>query len=76
MVKALKTGIIAGAGLDVIEGEPDVPESVIGLKNLTMTPHIAGNCPEAVIAKQELFMKNLELCLDGYPPLTPVPEKL
>jgi lactate dehydrogenase-like 2-hydroxyacid dehydrogenase len=76
LVKALKTGIIAGAGLDVIEGEPDVPKSVIGLKNLTMTPHIAGNCPEAVIAKQELFMKNLELCLDGYPPLTPVPEKL
>ena len=75
LVKALKTGIIAGAGLDVIEGEPDVPKSAIGLKNLTMTPHIAGNCPEAMIAKQELFMKNVELCLNGYPPSTPIPEK-
>jgi lactate dehydrogenase-like 2-hydroxyacid dehydrogenase len=75
LVKALKMGIIAGAGLDVIEGEPDVPKSAIGLKNLTMTPHIAGNCPEAMIAKQELFMKNVELCLNGYPTSTPVPEK-
>ena len=75
LVEALKTGTIAGAGLDVIDGEPDVPKSAIGLKNLTMTPHIAGNCPEAMIAKQELFMKNVELCLNGYPPSTPVPEK-
>jgi D-3-phosphoglycerate dehydrogenase len=75
LVKALKTGVIAGAGLDVIEGEPDIPKSIIGLKNLTITPHIAGNCPEAVIAKQELFMENVELCLNGSPPLTPVPQK-
>ena len=75
LVKALKTGVIAGAGLDVIEGEPDIPKSIIGLKNLTITPHIAGNCPEAVIAKQKLFMENVELCLNGSPPLTPVPQK-
>ena len=71
---ALEFGTISGAGLDVLEDEPKVPKSIIGLKNLTMTPHIACNCPEAAIAKLELYMQNLELCLNKNAPLTPVPE--
>ena len=62
LVRALVSGTISGAGLDVLEDEPKVPKSIIGLKNLTMTPHIAGNCPEAAIAKLELYMQNVELC--------------
>lgn len=74
LVLALELGTISGAGLDVLEDEPKVPKSIIGLKNLTMTPHIAGNCPEATIAKLELYMQNVELCLNRNAPLTPVPE--
>ncbi|MEZ7845482.1 MAG: 2-hydroxyacid dehydrogenase [Rhodospirillales bacterium] len=74
LVRALVSGTISGAGLDVLEDEPKVPKSIIGLKNLTMTPHIAGNCPEATIAKLELYMQNVELCLNRNAPLTPVPK--
>ncbi|MEZ7863643.1 MAG: 2-hydroxyacid dehydrogenase [Rhodospirillales bacterium] len=74
LVRALVLGTISGAGLDVLEDEPKVPKSIIGLKNLTMTPHIAGNCPEAAIAKLELYMQNVELCLNRNAPLTPVPK--
>ena len=74
LVRALVLGTISGAGLDVLEDEPKVPKSIIGLKNLTMTPHIAGNCPEATIAKLELYMQNVELCLNRNAPLTPVPK--
>lgn len=74
LVRALVSGTISGAGLDVLEDEPKVPKSIIGLKNLTMTPHIAGNCPEAAIAKLELYMQNVELCLNRNAPLTPVPK--
>lgn len=74
LVHALVSGTISGAGLDVLEGEPKVPKSIIGLKNLIMTPHIAGNCPEAAIAKLELYMQNVELCLNRNAPLTPVPK--
>ena len=74
LVHALVSGTISGAGLDVLEDEPKVPKSIIGLKNLTMTPHIAGNCPEATIAKLELYMQNVELCLNRNAPLTPVPK--
>ena len=37
---ALKNKIIAGAGLDVFEDEPRIPDEFIGLDNLVMTPHI------------------------------------
>lgn len=74
LVHALKTGVIAGAGLDVLEGEPQVPKSIIGLANLTMTPHVAGRAPETGIAKRDLFLKNVELCLSGQPVETPIPE--
>ena len=74
LVLALELGTISGAGLDVLEDEPKVPKSIIGLKNLTMTPHIAGNCTETTIAKLELYMQNVERCLNRNAPLTPVPE--
>ena len=74
LVRALETGTIAGAGLDVIEGEPHVPDKIRGLKNLTMSPHVAGRAFEAAQAKLDLFLKNVDLCLSGKPVATPIPE--
>lgn len=39
LVTALKTGQIAGAGLDVFENEPQVPVDLIDLDNVELTPH-------------------------------------
>lgn len=42
LIDALERNIIAGAGLDVFEGEPAVPSRLAALSNVTLSPHIAG----------------------------------
>jgi glyoxylate reductase/hydroxypyruvate reductase 2 len=42
LIAALEQGVIAGAGLDVLEGEPVVPPRLSALSNVTLSPHIAG----------------------------------
>ncbi|MCO4784035.1 MAG: hydroxyacid dehydrogenase [Candidatus Cloacimonetes bacterium] len=44
---ALKTNIIAGAGLDVFPQEPPQDRDFLALENLMVTPHIGGNTKEA-----------------------------
>ncbi len=41
LVKALKDGTIAGAGLDVFEFEPKLAKGLAKLPNVVLTPHIA-----------------------------------
>jgi len=40
LIDALENGDIYGAGLDVLEGEPAVPERLAALPNVVLTPHI------------------------------------
>ncbi|MBE9605234.1 glyoxylate reductase [Acetobacteraceae bacterium H6797] len=40
LIEALEKGVIAAAGLDVVEGEPGVPERLAALPNVVLTPHI------------------------------------
>ncbi|MEW5422877.1 2-hydroxyacid dehydrogenase [Amorphus sp. 3PC139-8] len=75
LIEALKTGVIAGAGLDVIEGEPEVPAALLACDTVVFTPHIGGHAPEAVKATVELAIENIQAHLAGKPVLTPVPEK-
>jgi hydroxypyruvate reductase len=70
---ALETGVIAGAGLDVFEKEPQVPERLKALDNVVLTPHIAANAQSAQFAQQELVLGNLEAFFTGKPLLSPVP---
>ncbi len=41
LVKALQSGIIAGAGLDVFENEPAIEPELMTMQNVVITPHIA-----------------------------------
>lgn len=41
LVKALQNGVIAGAGLDVFEHEPELATGLTQLSNVVITPHIA-----------------------------------
>jgi glyoxylate reductase len=47
LVEALRSGRIAGAGLDVYENEPDINPELIGMQNVILTPHIASATWEA-----------------------------
>jgi lactate dehydrogenase-like 2-hydroxyacid dehydrogenase len=71
---ALETGAIAGAGLDVYEHEPNVPERLSRLHNVVLTPHIAAVSLSAQSAQCDLLLANLEAFFAGRPVLTPVPE--
>lgn len=48
--KALESGHLAGAGLDVFETEPILDLELFALTGLVGTPHTAGNAVEAVMA--------------------------
>ena len=40
LIAALETGSIGGAGLDVYEFEPKVPDALIALDTVTLLPHL------------------------------------
>jgi lactate dehydrogenase-like 2-hydroxyacid dehydrogenase len=42
LIDALERKAIAGAGLDVVEGEPNVPERLAKLTNVVLSPHVGG----------------------------------
>lgn len=72
LIEFLDGGRIAGAALDVVEGEPAVPERLLGLTNVVLTPHIGGRSPEAVAATTGLALENLSAHFAGRPVLTAV----
>jgi glyoxylate reductase len=40
LIRALQSGTVAGAGLDVFENEPQVPAELIAMDNVVLCPHI------------------------------------
>lgn len=68
LVRALKKGWIAGAGLDVFEEEPLPDDSPLWqLDNVILTPHISGFTPEYDERAADLFAENLRRYLRGKP---------
>ena len=47
LVDSLRSGHLAGAGLDVYENEPEINPELIGMENVILTPHIASATWEA-----------------------------
>ena len=47
LAEALDQGVIAGAGLDVFQGEPDIDPRLRSCQRVVLTPHIAGSTLEA-----------------------------
>ncbi len=72
LIRALQEGWIAGAGLDVVEGEPNIPSALLGHENLVITPHMAGRTPESAQAMENLIVDNLIAHFSGQPLITPV----
>ena len=70
LLEALRSNRIAGAGLDVLEGEPAVPPllpELLRFENVVITPHVAGRAPESRSAATRLILENLNAFFAGEP---------
>lgn len=76
LVKALQDGRIAGAALDVFDGEPNVPVELMAMENVVLTPHIASSTHETRRAMADLVYDNLKAHFAGKAVLTPVPPQV
>lgn len=66
LIKALKKGWIAGAGLDVFETEPLPEDSPLWqMENVILTPHVSGFTPAYDDRATDLFITNLRRYLAG-----------
>ncbi|WP_374646406.1 2-hydroxyacid dehydrogenase [Tabrizicola sp.] len=65
LVEVLRTGRIAGAGLDVYEFEPKVPQALIGMENVTLLPHLGTACLEVREAMGMMAVANLIAWAEG-----------
>ena len=72
MVAALADGRLGGAGLDVFEDEPNVPEALLGMDNVVLVPHVGSATHETRTAMADLVLGNLEAHVAGKPLLTQV----
>lgn len=72
LAQALQSGGIAGAGLDVFDNEPQVPQSLLDAPNCVLTPHIASATSEARHAMAQLVLDNIDAHVAGRPLPTPV----
>jgi len=73
LARCLSAHVIAGAALDVFEGEPKLPEILHNVPNLIVTPHIAGFSPDSFAAYLKSVIDNIDACLSGKQVITPIP---
>ncbi|MGZ5071878.1 MAG: 2-hydroxyacid dehydrogenase [Usitatibacter sp.] len=72
LVEALKAKRIAGAGLDVFEGEPKLHPEFAKLANVVLTPHIGSASRATRIVMCNTAAANLTAVLEGRDPPNPV----
>ena len=68
LIAAVRGGVIAGAGLDVVAGEPEVPAALRSLPGVLLTPHIAALSPESQSAMRARAVENVRAVLAGGAP--------
>ncbi len=72
LIEALQGARIAGAGLDVVDGEPEVPAALLACESVIFTPHVAGRSPEVLRAQLDSLLANMGAQFSGRPVPTPV----
>ena len=72
LIAALQARRIGGAGLDVYEFEPQVPDALRKLDNVTLLPHLGTSTLEVREAMGRMVLDNLAAHFDGKPLPNPV----
>jgi len=75
LVDALRAGRIAGAALDVFAHEPHVPETLLGMPNVVLAPHLGSATVETRTRMATMAADNMVACLRGERPPNLVDER-
>jgi lactate dehydrogenase-like 2-hydroxyacid dehydrogenase len=68
LIKALKERWIAGAGLDVYEGEPNIDPGFLALDNVALLPHLGSATEETRVAMGNRVLDNIAAFFAGQEP--------
>jgi len=68
LINALQNNTIAGAGLDVYEHEPHVPDALIALENVVLLPHLGTAALDVRTDMGLMAVANLRAYFDGQTP--------
>ena len=68
LIAALGARAIAGAGLDVYEAEPRVPDALKAIENVVLLPHLGSATTETRVAMGLRVAANLDAFFDGLAP--------
>ncbi|MSO74847.1 MAG: C-terminal binding protein [Alphaproteobacteria bacterium] len=71
LIRALDSGAIAGAALDVVEGEPNPPAALIARPDVIATPHIAFSSDESLAELRRRGAEEVVRVLAGEKPHNP-----
>lgn len=72
LAEALESDRLGAAGLDVFEGEPEVPAELLAAPRTALAPHIGSSTFRTRDAMSELVARNVIAVLDGSEPPSPV----
>jgi len=72
LVEMLVSKQLGGAALDVFDKEPAVPEALLDLDNVVLSPHQGSRTEETRAAVSDLVVANLKAYFDGKPLISPV----
>jgi lactate dehydrogenase-like 2-hydroxyacid dehydrogenase len=68
LIQALQNKTIAGAGLDVFEGEPDLDKGFLELENAVLLPHLGSATAETRVAMGMRVIENVTAFFAGETP--------
>jgi glyoxylate reductase len=69
LAEALSSGHLGGAGLDVFADEPRVPEALVRLDNVVLTPHLGSGTRETRASMSRMVLDEIERVARGGAPL-------
>jgi lactate dehydrogenase-like 2-hydroxyacid dehydrogenase len=67
LVEALQAKVLAGAGLDVYEKEPQVTQALVSMDNVVLLPHLGSATHETRVAMGMRAFDNLQRFFAGQP---------
>jgi len=73
LIAALESGTIAGAALDVVAGEPEIPATLVASSKTILTPHVAFSSRESVVELRRRTAEDVVRVLRGESARDPFP---